>query len=77
MIKLERFTAYTVQEVAEFMQLSQATIRRYIKYGTMKAQKVGGKWYITDENLEFVLHGDIDSLPSPSVVSSNDDNEVK
>ena len=75
MIKLERFTAYTVQEVAKVMQLSEATIRRYIKYGTMKAQKVGGKWYITDENLEFVLHGDLDALPS--VVSDDTDDEVK
>ena len=75
MIKLERFTAYTVQEVAKVMQLSEATIRRYIKYGTMKAQKVGGKWYITDENLEFVLHGDLDALSS--VVSDDTDDEVK
>ena len=75
MIKLKRVTAYTVPEVAKVMHLSEATIRRYIKDGTMKAQKVGGKWYITDENLEFVLHGDIDSLPS--VVSSDTGDEVK
>ena len=65
MIKLKRFTAYTVQEVAEALDLTPATIRRYIKSGTIKAQKVGSKWYITDTNLEFVFSGDIDSDPEP------------
>lgn len=79
MIKLKRFTAYTVHEVAEALNLTPATIRRYIKSGTIKAQKVGSKWYITDENLEFVFSGDIDSDPekakTSSVVSETTDGE--
>lgn len=55
MIELKRVTAYTVQEAAEVLHLSPATIRRYIKSGTIKAKKVGAKWYITDKILEEVI----------------------
>lgn len=80
MIKLKRFTAYTVQEVAEALDLTPATIRRYIKSGTIKAQKVGSKWYITDANLEYVFSGDTDNAPdeattASSVVSETTDGE--
>jgi len=75
MIKLKRFTAYTVQEVADALHLSPGTIRRYIKSGAMKAQKVGARWYITDDNLEFVFSGNIDA-PS-SVVSDTTDTEKR
>lgn len=69
MIELKRVTAFTVQEVAEALRLTPATIRRYIKSGTIKAQKVGSKWYITDEILEDVITG---KETASSVVSSKE-----
>ena len=55
MIKLETTTAYTPAEVAEMLHKTPNTIRRYIKEGFLKAQKVGRTWYITDKTLtEFV-----------------------
>lgn len=55
MIQLKTTTAYTIDEVAEITHLSRFTIYKYIKNGTIRAQKVGKSWYITDKTLaEFV-----------------------
>ncbi len=76
MLKLKSGTiAYTIQEVAEAMKRSPATIRRYIKSGAMKAQKIGTKWYVTDQVFDWVMRGDIDALPS--VVLHDPSEEVK
>ena len=73
MVELKRVTAYTVQEAAEVLKLSPATVRRYIKSGTIKAKKVGAKWYITDKILEEVI---ADYYSGSSVVSSDTDDEL-
>ena len=55
MIKLETTTAYTPAEAAEILHKNPDTVRRYIRSGKLKAQKVGNTWYITDKTLtEFV-----------------------
>ena len=55
MIKLETTTAYTPTEAAEILHKNPDTVRRYIRSGKLKAQKVGNTWYITDKTLtEFV-----------------------
>ncbi len=55
MIKLETTTAYTPVEAAEILHKNPDTVRRYIRSGKLKAQKVGNTWYITDKTLtEFV-----------------------
>ncbi len=58
MIKLERTTAYTVQEVAEMLKKTPTTIRHYITTGALKAQKVGRPYYITDKALEEFITGE-------------------
>ena len=73
MIELKRVTAYTVKEVAEALHLSEATIRRYVKSGTIKAQKIGRKWYITDEILEDVITGKVTDAPVVSDKETVDD----
>lgn len=57
MIKLERTTIYTVKEIAEMMGKSQDLVRRMIASGTLKGQKVGRSWYVTDEALMEVFAG--------------------
>ncbi len=34
---------YTVEEVAELLRVSQPTIRRWIRAGTLRAERVGGR----------------------------------
>jgi excisionase family DNA binding protein len=38
---------YTVKEIAELFQMHPATIRKIIKSGKLRAEKRGGKFFIT------------------------------
>lgn len=58
MIKLETTTAYTVKEVADILGKNVDTVRRYIKQGQLKAQKVGHAYYITDKTLTVFVTGE-------------------
>ena len=39
----------TVKQLAEFLQVSDQTVKRAIKAGTLKAFKVGNEWRIEKE----------------------------
>ena len=43
---------YTVQQIAQLLDLHEKTIQRYIREGKIKAQKVGKSWRVTKENLD-------------------------
>jgi len=43
---------YTVNQVAEMLQLNPVTILRYIAQGRLSALKFGGVYRITDKALE-------------------------
>jgi len=58
MIKLEKTTAYTVDEVAEILHQCNDTVRRYIRTGKIKAKKIGRAYYITDTALEKFVSAD-------------------
>lgn len=46
---------YTVLEAREYLKISDATIRRYIKSGKLKSQKLGREYRITESALiEFL-----------------------
>ena len=46
---------YTPEEVGEFLKVSQQTVYNYIKTGRLNAVKRGGKWYITNKDIERFL----------------------
>lgn len=50
-------TTYSVQEVAELLHLTDRTVRNYITSGKLLAQKIGGNWEISEENLKAFLNG--------------------
>ena len=70
MIKLERVTAYTVQEASDMLKLSRAAIYDLIKNNSLPAQKIGNKWYITDVAIEGLVTGGLKS--ASSVVSKSE-----
>ena len=41
----------TVPEVARKLALSEETIRRQVRSGRLKAEKIGNQWFIHEENL--------------------------
>ena len=48
---------YDVKETAQILGVTTRTIMNYIRDGKIKAQKVGGKWKISKENLESFCNG--------------------
>lgn len=48
---------YTVQEVADILNLDQRTIYSYIKDKEIKARKIGRKWLVSHKDLEFFVKG--------------------
>ena len=58
MIEVGTQKSYDVQEAAELINLTPKSIRNYIKAGKIRAQKLGTRYYITEENLQSFLRGD-------------------
>ncbi len=60
---------YTIRDIAKLLLRDEETVRRYCRTGKLKAQVIGGSYFITDANLKAFLgddiyHGVIDTLPS-------------
>jgi excisionase family DNA binding protein len=49
---------YTVDEVAEKLDVSSRTVRRYIQSEYLKAVRIGGKWKVKKEDLTAYLNGE-------------------
>lgn len=48
---------YTLKEVAEVIKVTERTLLTYIKEGKLKATKIGGKWIVSQENLQNFING--------------------
>lgn len=46
----------TVQEVADRLKVSEATVRHWIKEGALRAIDVGKGWRVSDHDLDDFLH---------------------
>ncbi len=58
----------TVESVAEILTVHTRTVRRYIKEGSLKAQKVGGQWRISAADLkEFMGISSFDEITSVNI----------
>ncbi|MBL8028779.1 MAG: helix-turn-helix domain-containing protein [Fibrobacteres bacterium] len=42
---------YTVEQIAELLQINEKTIQRYIREGKLKAVKLGKSWRVTGHDL--------------------------
>lgn len=50
-------TMYTLQEVAELLSVTTRTMLNYMKNKRIVGQKIGGRWYYTEENVKAFLQG--------------------
>lgn len=57
MIEIKGIKAFSAAEVAEKLQLSTRTIRRYINAGKLAAVKIGKHVYITENELVRFIGG--------------------
>jgi excisionase family DNA binding protein len=52
-------TLYTVLELSKLLDVTEVTLRRYIKEGKLPAKKIGGAYHISEEALkDFVNKGE-------------------
>ena len=49
---------YTLQELAEALEVSYKTMLLYCKSGKLKANKIGGRWKVSQSNLDKFLNGE-------------------
>ncbi len=51
---------YSPEEVSEQINVKQATVRKWIREGKLKALKLGGLWRISEDQLqEFIRSGQV------------------
>ena len=55
-VQLGNTKLYSLKEAADFLRLSMLTIRRYVREGRFKVEKVGPQYYVTEESLQNFLH---------------------
>lgn len=48
-------TVYTVDDIAELLQVSQRTVYDYLRSGKLKGKKIGKYWKVTEEALRAFL----------------------
>ena len=46
-----RENIYTVQEVAEWLKVTDQSVRRWIKVGTLPAAKIGHDWRVHESDV--------------------------
>lgn len=57
MKKILNVGLYTANEVADMLGVTERTVRTYIKSGALQAQKIGGEWAVSEDNVKAFLHG--------------------
>lgn len=48
---------YNVKQVAVILDISTRTVMKYVYNGSLKGQKIGGKWKFTREAIENFVKG--------------------
>lgn len=52
-------TLYTVLELSKLLDVTEVTLRRYIKDGKLHAKKIGGAYHISEDALkDFIEKGE-------------------
>lgn len=55
---MSEIKVYTVPELAKLFKLSPQSVRKYLKEGRIKGQKVGVKWLVSEESIREFLKGE-------------------
>lgn len=55
---MKEIKLYTLEEVARILGVTRRTAWEYAKQKKIKAVKIGGRWKITESNLQKFLDGE-------------------
>ena len=53
---IEDVTLYSVEDVSQILSVTTVSVRNYIKQGHLKGQKVLGRWFVLEEELNNFLN---------------------
>jgi len=56
--ELEGIKLYSLKDLSSELKVSIITLRKYVRNGKLKAQKIGRKLYVSEKNLRAYLHGE-------------------
>jgi predicted site-specific integrase-resolvase len=48
---------YDIKEVAEMLSVTTTSIHNYIRRKLLIGQKIGGRWYVSEENVRAFVSG--------------------
>lgn len=49
---------YSLKDISKILNVTERTLHTYIKVGKIKGQKVGGRWLVSEVNLQKFLNGE-------------------
>ena len=55
---LSTIRLYTLTELESVLGVSHRTLQIYVMSGRLKAAKIGGKWKVSEQNLQRFINGD-------------------
>ena len=50
-IEVGNLKLFTIKELESLLDVSQNTVRSYLRTGKLKGRKLGVKWFVTEESL--------------------------
>ncbi len=56
-IKIDNGIYYTVKELKNLLNLTELTVRNYLRSGRLKGCKPGQFWYVSEKDLKLFLEG--------------------
>lgn len=51
---METVKTYLIEEVAKELKCTERTIYTYLNKGKIKGVKIGGRWQVTEEELNYI-----------------------
>ena len=64
----------TMQQAAEFLQISERTLQRMLKKGEIPGNQVGGQWRFDREQLRALVRGEWKPEPDQVRMAKHDEN---
>jgi len=62
-IEIEGIKAYSVNDLSKMFDVTPLTLRKYIKTGKLRAQKIGRRYMVTVDSLKEFLNGTYNKPP--------------
>jgi excisionase family DNA binding protein len=67
-IQIGGLTLYTVEDLAEALNIQERTIRKFLREGTLKGRKLANRWFVSEESLREYFQ-QVDSPEEPGQAS--------